>query len=113
MESCTPVAKGRGADGGAGARGGRRGACHRAVSRGGRADRRGADERQGCIWERCGGDEGRHSSIRRTLEEEEARILHLEVSSPLPRWSGLEGPELSFWFLCSQGGANRPHPCAC
>jgi hypothetical protein len=39
---------------------------------------------RGSAWERCGGGEGRHSSACRTLEGEEARLLHLEVSSRSP-----------------------------
>jgi hypothetical protein len=75
--------------------------------------RRGAGECCWCVWERCGGDDGRHNSIGRTLEEEEARLLHLEVSSifferPWFRWTGAQ-----FMFPRSQGGADRFCPSAC
>jgi hypothetical protein len=63
--------------------------------------RRGAVVRRGSVWESRSGDDGRLSSICRTLEEEEARLLHLEVSSPSPRRSGFEGLELSVLSLCS------------
>jgi hypothetical protein len=70
---------------------------------------RGARRRS--VWEHCGGDDGRQCSACRTLKEEEARLLHLEVSSRSPRCSDFEGLELSFLSLCSQGGADRPRPC--
>jgi hypothetical protein len=47
----------------------------------------------------------------RALKEEEARLLHLEVSSRSLRCSDFEGLELSFLSPCSQGGADRPRPC--
>jgi hypothetical protein len=50
---------------------------------------RGARRRS--VWEHCGGDDGRQCSACRTLKEEEARLLHLEVSSRSPRCSDFEG----------------------
>jgi hypothetical protein len=112
VESPTPVAKSCRGGRGAGARGGRGSTRHRAV-RGRGGARRGSTSacRRG-IWECCGGDDKRHSSIRWTLEKEEARLVHLEVSSRSSRRSGFEGLELSLLFSCSQCGADRPHTCA-
>jgi hypothetical protein len=86
----------------AGARAGRGNAHHRAVRGRGGARRGGAGEHRGSIWERCNGDDGRHRSACRTLEEEEARLLHLEVSSHSSIRSGFEGLELT----------DHPRPCA-
>jgi hypothetical protein len=85
VESPTPVTKGRRGSRGADAHGGRGGTRYRAVCGRGGAWRRGAGERCRGIWERCGGDDGRHNSACRTLEEEEAGLLQLEVSGPVPR----------------------------
>jgi hypothetical protein len=56
-----------------------------------RQRRESASARRGSVWECCCGSDGRHSSVRRTLEEEEARLLHLEVSSVLPRHPQFRG----------------------
>jgi hypothetical protein len=85
VESPTPVTKGRRGGRGAGARGGRVGACRWAVSGGGRTCGRGADEYRRGAGESYGGDNGRHGGGSRTLEEEEAGLLHFEVSSSFPR----------------------------
>jgi hypothetical protein len=113
VESPTPVAEGCRGGIGVGTRGGRGGARRLGVRGRGGAHCGGTGECHGGVWEHYGGNDGHHSSACRTLEEEEVRLLHLEVSSPLPRCSGFEGLELSFLFLCSQGGADRPRPCAC
>jgi hypothetical protein len=93
---------------GAGARGGRGSTRHRAV-RGRSGARRGSTG--AClrgIWECCGdGDK------RPTLEEDEARLLDLEVSGRSSRCSSFEGLALSPLLSCSQGGADRPRACAC
>jgi hypothetical protein len=44
------------------------------------------------------------------LEEEEAGLLHLEVSSRSSRCSGFKGLEPNFLSPCSQGGADRSRP---
>jgi hypothetical protein len=113
VESSAPVAKGRRGGRGAGARAGCGNTHHRAVRGRGGVRRGGTGERRESVWERCDGDDGRHRSACRTLEEEETRLLHLEVSSHSSRRSGFEGLELSFLSPCSQGGADHPRPCAC
>jgi hypothetical protein len=70
MESPAPVAMGRGGGHGVGAHGGRGGARHWVISGGIR----------GCH----GGVGGHYSGAPRTLEEEEAGLLQLEVSSTFP-----------------------------
>jgi hypothetical protein len=59
---------------------------------------------RGGVWEYCdgGGGGGRRRSDCRTLEEEEAWFLHLEVSSHLSRHSGFEGlePNSSCFCVC-------------
>jgi hypothetical protein len=77
VESHAPVATGRGGGRRAGARGGRGGARHRVISGGTREYYGGADERHG-------GAGGHYSGAPRTLEEEEAGLLQLEVSSTSP-----------------------------
>jgi hypothetical protein len=67
----------------------------------------------GGVWESCGGGNRRHSSVRRTLEKEEARFIHLEVSGRSSRRSGFEGLALSPLLSCSQGGTDHPRTCAC
>jgi hypothetical protein len=113
VESSAPVAKGRRGGRGAGARAGCGNTHHRAVRGRGGVRRGGTGERRESVWERCDGDDGRHRSACRTLEEEETRLLHLEVSSHSSRRSGFEGLELSFLSPCSQGGTDHPRPCAC
>jgi hypothetical protein len=113
VESPTPVSQSRRGGRGAGAHGGRGSTRHRVVRRRGGARRRSVSAHRGSIWECCGGGDRRHSSVRRALEKEEARLLHLEVSSRSSRRSGFEGLELSFLSSCSQGGADRPRPHAC
>jgi hypothetical protein len=110
VESPTPVAKSRRGGRGAGASGGRGSTRHRAVHGKGGVRRGSANACHGSIWECCSGGDRRHSSVRRTLEKEEARLLHLEVSSRSSRRSGFEGLELSFLSSCSQGGTDRPRP---
>jgi hypothetical protein len=86
-----PLTKSRRGGRGAGTRGGHESARHRTF-RGRSSARRGsASARRGSVWECCCGSDGRHSSVRRTLEEEEARLLHLEVSSVLPRHPKFRG----------------------
>jgi hypothetical protein len=51
--------------------------------------------------------------VRRALEEEEAGLLHLEVSDRFSRHSGFEGLELKLLSSCSQGITDRPRPRAC
>jgi hypothetical protein len=97
---------------GAGARGGRGSTRHQVVRGRGDARHGSASVCCGGIWECCGGGDRRHSIVRRTLEKEEARLLHLEVSSRSSRRSGFEGLELSLLFSCSQGGADHPRTCA-
>jgi hypothetical protein len=111
VDTPTPVAKSRRGGRGTGTRGGR--TRHRAVRARSSAHRGSAGACRGGAWECCGGGDRRHSSIRRTLEEEEARLLHLEVSSRSSGRFGFEGLELSLLLSCSQGGADRPHTCAC
>jgi hypothetical protein len=103
VDSPTPVAKSRRGGRGAGARVGCGSTRHRAVCGRGGACR-------GSIWECCGSGDRRHSSVRRTLEKEEARLFHLEVRSRSPRRSDFKGLELSFLSSCSQGGADYPCP---
>jgi hypothetical protein len=67
-----------------------------------------APARAADVWERCSGDDGRYHSACRALEEEEAGLLHLQVSSRFSRRSGFEGPELNFLSPCSQGGTDCP-----
>jgi hypothetical protein len=68
----------------------------------------GTSARCGSVWESCSGDDGRHHGAHRALEEEEAGLLHLEVSSRSSKRSDFEGLELNFVPLCSQGGADCP-----
>jgi hypothetical protein len=84
VESPAPVTMGSGGGSGVGARDGHGGACRQTVSERGGARRGGAGERRGGICEHCGGDDGRHSSAYRTLEEVEAGLLQSEVSSIFP-----------------------------
>jgi hypothetical protein len=74
VESPAPIAMSHGGGCGAGARGKRGGARHQDVSGGIRERRGGADERHG-------GASGHYSGAPRTLEEEEAGLLQLEVRS--------------------------------
>jgi hypothetical protein len=51
-------------------------------------------------------------SVRRTLEEEEAQFLHLEVSSRLSRRSSFEGPKPNSSCFCVRGVAPTVPPLA-
>jgi hypothetical protein len=95
VDTSTPVAKSRTGGRGAGARGRRRGACCRAVSRRGRACRestgachKGVWECRRGGWERRSGGDRRRISTHRILKKEEAGLLHLEVSGRSSRRSG-------------------------
>jgi hypothetical protein len=79
--SLHPLTESRGGGRGASAWGRRGSACHQAVYRRGSARRGGTGARCGGVWERGSGDAGLHHSARRALEEEEAGLLHLEVSN--------------------------------
>jgi hypothetical protein len=103
-----PLTKSRRGGRGTSAWGGRGSARRQAVYERGGVHRRGAGARHGGIQEHCSGDVGHHHSVRRALEEEEAWLLHLEVSSRFSRRSDFEGLELKLLSPCSQGGADRP-----
>jgi hypothetical protein len=75
--SSPPPSTGRGGGHRVGARGGGVGARHQAISGGIR-------ERRGGAGERHGGAGGHYSGAPRTLEEEEAGLFQLEVSSTSP-----------------------------
>jgi hypothetical protein len=77
VESPAPVSTGRRASCGAGARGGRGGTRLRVISGGAR-------ERRGGAGKCHGGAGGCNSGTPQTLEEDEARLLQLEVSSASP-----------------------------
>jgi hypothetical protein len=94
--ACAPLAKSRGGGGGERAWGGRGSIRHQAVD--------GTDARHGGAYS---GDAGRRHGIRRALEEEEARLLHLEVSGCLSRCLGFEGLALKLLSSCQQGGADH------
>jgi hypothetical protein len=79
---------------------------------GGPWKRRRAPRRRPCTPRKRLGALGRHDSACRTLEEEEAGLLRLEVSSRSSRRSGFEGLELNCLSPCLQSGADRPRPCA-
>jgi hypothetical protein len=100
--SCALLTESRRGGRGASARGGHGSAHHRAVCGRSGARHEGAGVRRGSIRERCSGDDGCHHSARRALEEEEAGILHLDVSSRSSRRSDFEGLELKFVSPCSQ-----------
>jgi hypothetical protein len=70
VESPTPVTMGRGGGCGASARGRRGGSRHQVIS--------------GGVRGRHGGTGGRDGGVPRALEEEEAGLLQLEVSSTSP-----------------------------
>jgi hypothetical protein len=118
LGACNPLTKSRGGGRGASVWGGRGSARHQAVyGRGGtrhggtgvhrggvwdwcagghecRSDivgcRDGGDRHRSDVWERRDGSNGCHSRARRTLEEVEARLLHLEVGSRSPECFGFE-----------------------
>jgi hypothetical protein len=129
--ACAPLTESRGGSRGANAWGGRGSARCRAVyGRGGRCSRGavtrrgGAPARRGGVRGCDGGDVRRGHSSRRTLEEEEARLLHPEVGSRSSRSPILErqkfNPSVSaFIGWCrpcpprtrqgAYGGRVRPH----
>jgi hypothetical protein len=92
--ACAPHTKSRGGGRGTSAWGGHGSARHQAVYERGGARREGADMHHRGVRECCSGNTDCHHSVRRALEEEEARLLHLEVSSRFSRCSGFEGLEL-------------------
>jgi hypothetical protein len=115
--ACTPVT-----GAGSGGRrtiawGGRRGASHQAVSDRGGAGRGGANAHLGGVrarggdgW-RCGGGRGgRTRNVGGGLEEEEARLLFLEVRNCPSRGRVPVRQEPNGLFSCLQGGANRASP---
>jgi hypothetical protein len=104
----TPVTKSRRGDRGAGAHGRRGSTRHRAVRGRSGTSHESIGACRGGVWECCGGDDRRYCSVRRTLEEVEARLLYLEVSSRPSRRSSLGGRNQIFSFSCLQGGADRP-----
>jgi hypothetical protein len=99
VEPSAPVAKGRR---GAGTRGWHGSARRRAIRGRGGARRRGAGERRGSVLEHCGGDGGRHRRACRAVEEEEERLLHLEVSGPFRGVPVSRGRSLVS-YLCIHG----------
>jgi hypothetical protein len=62
--------------------------------------RGGAGACRGGVWEYCSGDAGRRHRVRRALEEEEARLIHLEVSGRLSRCSDFNGLALKLLSSC-------------
>jgi hypothetical protein len=108
-----PLTESRRGGRGASARGRRGSARRRAVCARDGARHGDTSACRGSVQERCSGNAGRHHIVRRELEEEEAGLLHLEVSNCPSSRSGFEGLELKLLFRCSQGVADRPRPRAC
>jgi hypothetical protein len=108
-----PLTESRRGGGGTKAWGGREGARRRVVYERGGANRGVADTRRGGVWRRDGGGVGHGLSARQALEKEEAGLLHPEVGHRSSRHSVSRGVSLIFLISCSQGGADRPSPCAC
>jgi hypothetical protein len=93
MGACTPLTESRGGGRGASAWGGRGSSRHQAVY-----GRDGA--RRGGVRECSSGGVGRQHGVRRTLEEEKARLLHLEVRSRFFECLRFEGSELKLLSPC-------------
>jgi hypothetical protein len=106
--SLRPLTESRGGGRGASAWGGRGSARHHAVYGRGGAHCEGAGARCRGVWERGGGDAGRHHYACRALEEEEVGFLHLEVGNRSSRCPVLERRESNPSVLRLQGGTDCP-----
>jgi hypothetical protein len=111
--SLRPLAQGRGGGRRDSAWGGRGSVRHQAAHERGDARRGGTGAHRGGDWGCGGGHVGRGHNACRAPEEEEAGLLHPQVSDRSPRHHVFERRVPDFSSLCSQGGAHRASPRTC